>query len=183
MAFHAEVAGRRVRLGWAAMSAIFGPGLRDLGSNGSAQSAAWRVAAAPARVPSSRAEMQPQQHGSPHARGTAESQRRTDRSPHVKGSEGPGTKPGVVATMPSLISSRQRAGQPIAAANRCASVVLPDPAGPLTITKVGHAPAAMNYPRVSPGGCFRITTAVVRRCASSSRLRNDPLAVFSAAET
>jgi hypothetical protein len=37
-----------------------------------------------------------------------------------------------------LISSRHRAGQPIIAANRCASVVFPDPAGPVTITNVGR---------------------------------------------
>jgi hypothetical protein len=57
------------------------------------------------------------------------------------------------------------------------------------LTWGGQAPAPdvsaglENYARVNPGGCLRITTSLVRRCASSSRLRNDPLAVFSAAET
>jgi hypothetical protein len=39
------------------------------------------------------------------------------------------------------------------------------------------------YPRVNPCGCLRITTALVRRCASSSLSRNDPFAVFSVVET
>jgi hypothetical protein len=39
------------------------------------------------------------------------------------------------------------------------------------------------YPRVSPCGCSLITTALVRRCASSSLSRNDPFAVFSVVET
>ncbi len=47
------------------------------------------------------------------------------------------TKSGVVCTIPSLISSRQIAGQPRAAASRWASVVLPEPDGPLTTTRVG----------------------------------------------
>ena len=43
----------------------------------------------------------------------------------VSGSLIAGTKPGLDATMPSLISSRHRAGQPTAAASAWASVVLP----------------------------------------------------------
>jgi hypothetical protein len=39
--------------------------------------------------------------------------------------------------MPSLISSRQTAGQPTARAIWWASVVLPEPGGPLTIIRVG----------------------------------------------
>jgi hypothetical protein len=39
--------------------------------------------------------------------------------------------------MPSLISSRQMAGQPTAEAMAWASVVLPDSAGPLTTMSVG----------------------------------------------
>src|SRR5690348_511632 len=40
--------------------------------------------------------------------------------------------------MPSLISSRHTAGQASAVAIRWASVVFPDPAGPLTTTSVGN---------------------------------------------
>src|SRR5262245_537408 len=39
--------------------------------------------------------------------------------------------------MPSLISSRQMAGQPMAAASEWASIVLPEPGGPLTTMRVG----------------------------------------------
>ena len=46
--------------------------------------------------------------------------------------------PGLEWAMPSLISSRQIAGHPTARASRCASVVLPAPAGPLTTTRVGR---------------------------------------------
>jgi hypothetical protein len=74
----------------------------------------------------------------------------------------------------SARSERKRAEQ--------SNVVLPEPAGPLTITKVG-SDMLRNYPRVNPRGSLRMTTALVRRCASSSLLRNDPLAVFSAADT
>src|SRR6185436_14617084 len=56
----------------------------------------------------------------------------------VSGSDGPGTNPELVAAMPSLSSSRHRAGQPTVVASRCASVVFPDPAGPLTIIKIGR---------------------------------------------
>ena len=55
----------------------------------------------------------------------------------VSSSPGAAVNPGVAWAMPSLISSRQIAGQPIAAASRCASVVLPAPGGPLTTTKMG----------------------------------------------
>ncbi len=55
----------------------------------------------------------------------------------VNGSPGPGTNPGVACAIPSLISSRQIAGHPIAAATRCASVVFPVPGGPLTTTTIG----------------------------------------------
>jgi hypothetical protein len=60
--------------------------------------------------------------------------------------------------------------------------LLPEPAGPLTITKVG-SDMSENYPRTSPFGCLRVTTEVVCRSASSSLLRNDPSAVFSAPDT
>src|SRR5256885_15640231 len=63
--------------------------------------------------------------------------KKTGRVRWVSSSPGAAVNPGVAWTMPSLISSRQMAGQPIAAASRCASVVLPEPGGPLTITRVG----------------------------------------------
>ena len=47
--------------------------------------------------------------------------------------------------MPSLISSRQIAGHPIAAATRCASVVFPVPGGPLTTTSIGFEGTAAPY--------------------------------------
>src|SRR5262245_9498108 len=56
---------------------------------------------------------------------------------HERWSPRLGVKPGLAWTMPSLISSRQIAGQPTARARWCASVVLPDPAGPLTTMRVG----------------------------------------------
>ena len=56
----------------------------------------------------------------------------------VSSSPGPATKPGLACIIPSLISSRQIAGQPTARAISCASVVLPEPGGPLTTTKVGR---------------------------------------------
>src|ERR1700733_4171729 len=49
----------------------------------------------------------------------------------------PGAEPQAAWTMPSLISSRETAGQPTAEAIAWASVVLPDPAGPLRTTSVG----------------------------------------------
>ncbi len=62
----------------------------------------------------------------------------------VSSSPGRGTKPEaagpqVACTIPSLISSRQMAGQPTADAIAWASVVFPDPAGPLTMMSVGSA--------------------------------------------
>src|SRR5829696_826464 len=45
--------------------------------------------------------------------------------------------------MPSLSSSRDSAGQPTAAASRWASVVLPDPAGPLTTINVGRLTSSL----------------------------------------
>ena len=45
--------------------------------------------------------------------------------------------PRSAATMPSLIASRDTTGQPIAAPNACASVVLPDPGGPVTRIRPG----------------------------------------------
>ena len=84
--------------------------------------------------------------------------------------------------MPSLISSRQMAGQPIIAAKRCASVVLPDPAGPLTITKVGSCDELCHASSTLADACAsRPRLCVVGPPAAGSR--NDPLAVFSAAET
>ena len=61
----------------------------------------------------------------------------------VSSSPGRGTKPAaagpqVAWTIPSLISSRQMAGHPTADAIAWASVVFPDPAGPLTMTSVGR---------------------------------------------
>jgi hypothetical protein len=44
----------------------------------------------------------------------------------------------MACTIPSLISSRQMAGHPIAEAIAWASVVLPEPAGPLTMMSVGR---------------------------------------------
>ncbi len=55
----------------------------------------------------------------------------------VSSSDGAGTKPGVACTIPSLISSRQMAGQPTARAIAWASVVFPEPGGPLTTIRVG----------------------------------------------
>ncbi len=63
--------------------------------------------------------------------------KKTGRVRWVSSSPGAAVKPPVAWTMPSLISSRQIAGQPIAAASACASVVLPAPGGPLTTTRMG----------------------------------------------
>jgi hypothetical protein len=46
-------------------------------------------------------------------------------------------KPGVAWAMPCLISSREIAEHPSAAASLWASVVLPEPGGPLTTISVG----------------------------------------------
>src|SRR2546423_4363934 len=52
--------------------------------------------------------------------------------------------------MPSLISSRQIAGHGIAPASACASVVFPEPGGPLTTTSVGRpVPTVTNRPPLS----------------------------------
>jgi hypothetical protein len=62
----------------------------------------------------------------------------TGRVRIVSSSSAAGRKPGAAAcTIPSLISSRQIAGQPTARAISCASVVLPEPAGPLKTISVG----------------------------------------------
>jgi hypothetical protein len=122
------------------VSAMLGPGFRDLGCNLAAhnpQRGKWQQrlqSAFPVRV------LKRGLSNMGHAMLEEQPNRGEEETvaPHRQRVGGPGTKPGVVATMPSLISSRQRAGQPIVAANRCASVVLPDPAGPLTITKVGR---------------------------------------------
>ncbi len=66
----------------------------------------------------------------------------------VSSSPGAAVNPGVAWTIPSLISSRQTAGQPTAQASLCASVVLPEPAGPLTTIRDGRA-------LVSPPPCVR----------------------------
>ena len=55
----------------------------------------------------------------------------------VNSSPGAPVKPGVAWAMPCLISSREMTGQPSAAASSCASVVLPEPGGPLTTISVG----------------------------------------------
>ena len=61
----------------------------------------------------------------------------------VSSSPGRATKPEaagpqMACTIPSLISSRQMAGHPTAEAIAWASVVLPEPAGPLTMMSVGR---------------------------------------------
>jgi len=59
----------------------------------------------------------------------------------VSGSDGPSENPWFDSAIPCSTSSRQIAGQPIAAANRCAGVVLPGPGGPLITINVGRAGA------------------------------------------
>src|ERR671916_135252 len=56
----------------------------------------------------------------------------------VSGSLVAGTKPGSAAAMPSLMASRDTTGHPRAVPTAYASVVLPDPAGPVTRTSVGR---------------------------------------------
>jgi hypothetical protein len=63
--------------------------------------------------------------------------KKTGKVRWVSSSPGAAVNPPVAWAMPSLISSRQIAGQPIAAASPCASVVLPEPGGPLTTTRIG----------------------------------------------
>jgi hypothetical protein len=66
----------------------------------------------------------------------------------LNASPGPATNPGVACTMPSLISSRQIAGQPTARAIACARVVLPVPGGPETTTSVGRRVTLHSYSQV-----------------------------------
>ncbi len=68
----------------------------------------------------------------------------------VSSSPGLGTNPGVACIMPSLISSRQIAGHPTARAIWCASVVLPDPGGLVTTTRVGRG-ITLSYSQVRNG--------------------------------
>jgi hypothetical protein len=55
-------------------------------------------------------------------------------------------------------------------------------ARPVARSRADDCTPREDYPRVNPRGCFRITTALMCRCASSSRSRNDPFAVFRAVE-
>ena len=75
----------------------------------------------------------------------------------VSSSPGPAAKPGAAWAIPSLISSRLIAGQPTAAAILRASVVLPDPGGPATTTRVGTGVTAPPGPpaRIPPGQSAR----------------------------
>ena len=77
----------------------------------------------------------------PSASSTRTTSKKSGKVRWVRGSPCPPWKSRPWAwTMPSLISSRQMAGQGIASAMACARVVLPDPGGPLTTTSVGVGP-------------------------------------------
>jgi len=84
----------------------------------------WNAASATVVTPASRSR-----------RSTAKNAGRVRR---VRSSPSAGVNPGEACAIPSLISSRQTAGQPTARATSRASVVFPDPGGPLTMTRTGR---------------------------------------------
>ena len=79
------------------------------------------------------------------------------RQPRPRSSLLPSAAAPMHRTIPSLISSRQIAGHPATRAISCASVVLPEPGGPLTTIRVGRGVA------VRTNGPWLPSTARIRR--------------------